>query len=151
MCVSTGKAGSPKACTLTTLAVLWPTPGSVSSVARSRGTRSPCSSTSARESAAMFLALVGARPQLRIKRWISPGFSFAIAAGVEARAKSAGVTWLTRASVHCADSTTATSKVKGSSCWSGIAASGYKRSRIFPMRRAFSLRVTRSRKADRRR
>jgi hypothetical protein len=34
MCVSTGNAGTPKAWHMTTLAVLWPTPGSASSAAK---------------------------------------------------------------------------------------------------------------------
>jgi hypothetical protein len=59
----------------------------------------------------MWRALVGASPQVRIRLRISATFSFAIASGVSARAKSPGVTWFTRASVHCAESSTATSKV----------------------------------------
>ncbi len=45
--------------------------------------------------------------------------------GVRARAHSAGVTRFTRTSVHCADSTTATSNVKASVCCNGIGVSGY--------------------------
>ena len=41
MCVSTGNAGTPNACAITTLAVLWPTPASFSSASKSaaRGRR----------------------------------------------------------------------------------------------------------------
>ena len=65
-----------------------------------------------------------------------------MSAGVEAAAKSAGVTWFTRSSVHWADSTTAISSVNGSSCSRGMPASGWSRSRIASMRRAFSSRIT---------
>ena len=44
--------------------------------------------------------------------------------GVSARSKSAGVTSLTRLSVHWAERTTATSRVKASLCFSGIGVSG---------------------------
>jgi hypothetical protein len=124
MCVSTGNAGIPNACTITTPAVLWPTPGSVSSISRSAGTRPPCSATRRLARAERFLAFCGASPQLRISRSIVATGRRASASGVGARAKSAGVTWLTRTSVHCAESTTETSSVKGSSCRRGIGGSG---------------------------
>ena len=47
-----------------------------------------------------------------------------IAAGVGARAKSAGVTSLTFLSVVCAESTTATRRVKASACARGTGGSG---------------------------
>jgi len=143
MCVSTGKAGSPKACTITTLAVLWPTPGSVSRSARSAGTRPACSSSRRCASAERARAFWGASPQLRIRRWISATGRRASASGVGAAAKSAGVTWFTRASVHWAESTTETSRVKGSSWRRGTAGSGCRRSRSFAMRSAFSARFMR--------
>jgi hypothetical protein len=43
--------------------------------------------------------------------WMRPTGTFAIACGVSASAQSLGVTSLTRLSVHCADSRTATSNV----------------------------------------
>jgi hypothetical protein len=67
--------------------------------------------------------------------------SLAIPAGVAARANRAGVTRLTRASVHWADSTTAISNVNGSRWASGIGVAGYSSSRIAWMRAAFSARV----------
>ncbi len=115
MCVSTGKAGTPKACTSTTLAVLWPTPGSASSAPSSPGTRPPCSATMRFARAERLRAFCGASPQLRIRRSRVGTGRRASASALGARAKSAGVTWFTRASVHCAESTTETSSVKGSS------------------------------------
>ena len=56
----------------------------------------------------------GASPHERIYDRISARDSAAIAAGVAARANSAGVTWLTRASVHWADNRTAINNVNGS-------------------------------------
>ncbi len=41
MCVSTGNAGTPKAWTIRTEAVLWPTPGSASKPSNVRGTSPP--------------------------------------------------------------------------------------------------------------
>lgn len=43
--------------------------------------------------------------------WISATLNRVIASGVLARAKSAGVVWFTRTSVHCADNKTETSRV----------------------------------------
>jgi len=111
MWVSTGKAGTPKACDITTLAVLCPTPGSASSSSKLLGTRPPCSSTSCCESAWMFFDFAGDSPQGRMMLRISGTRSFAIAAGWSARANSFGVTRFTRSSVHCAESTTAISSV----------------------------------------
>jgi hypothetical protein len=111
MCVSTGNAGSPNACTRTTLAVLCPTPGSVSSASSSTGTRPPCSLTSRFASDERLRAFCGASPQLRIRRSTLATGRRASASGSGARAKSAGVTWFTRTSVHCAESTTETSSV----------------------------------------
>ena len=41
MWVSTGNAGTPKACTISTEAVLWPTPGRASSASKLGGTSPP--------------------------------------------------------------------------------------------------------------
>jgi hypothetical protein len=90
--VSTGNAACPCACTITTLAVLWPTPGSASSASKLSGTRPPCCSIRIFERPAIALALAGERPQGRITRWISATGSFSIASGVAARANSSGVT-----------------------------------------------------------
>ena len=124
MWVSTGNAGLPKACAITTLAVLCPTPGSASSSSKVAGTRPPWRSTMSCDSARMFLAFVGESPHERTTRSISFTESLAMASGVRARAKSRGVTSLTRASVHCAESTTATRSVNGSSWPSGMGGAG---------------------------
>ena len=108
----------------------------------SAGTLPPYWSRRISDSPWIAFAFAGARPHERIIRSISAGGSTAIAAGVDARANRAGVTWFTRSSVHCAESTTATSSVYGSTWSSGIAASGCSRSRIRAIRRAFSARVT---------
>ena len=104
MCVSTGNAGSPNACAMTTLAVLWPTPGSSSSAARSRGTSPPCAATSTLAIACRFFALLPREPARADERQDlrAPSSSPSRARRVRA-ANSAGVTRLTRASVHCAD------------------------------------------------
>ena len=59
----------------------------------------------------MFFAFVGASPHVLIAVSISLTDRRAIFAGVSARAKRTGVTWLTRTSVHWAESSTATSRV----------------------------------------
>ena len=53
----------------------------------------------------------GESPQGRMISLIFSTGTCAISCGVEASAKSAGVTVFTRASVHCADSSTATKRV----------------------------------------
>ena len=113
MWVSTAMVGSPKAVLSTTLAVLRPTPGSVSSASRVRGTSPPYSATSFRDSATRFFALVRKRPMVRMMSVIAGSPSATIFSGVSALANSAGVALLTPASVACADSTTATSSVNG--------------------------------------
>ena len=122
--VSTGNAGWPKACAITTLAVLWPTPGKASSASKSPGTTPPWRSTRIRDSSRMFRALAGASPHDLMIAWMSRAASRAMASGVRARAKRRGVTWFTRTSVHWADRTTARSSVYGSSCCSGMGGSG---------------------------
>ena len=111
MWVSTGKAGSPNAWAITTPAVLWPTPGRASRASQSCGTSLLCSSTSMRESCSMCLLLAGDSPQGRIISRIASRPRAAMSPGLSARAKSAGVTWFTFLSVHCADNSTATNKV----------------------------------------
>src|SRR5262249_38127738 len=73
--------------------------------------------------------------------------SFAIASGVRAFANRRGVTSFTRASVHCAESTTATRSVNGSWWRSGMGGSGYSSPRIFWTRAALSARIIRLRSA----
>lgn len=124
MCVSTGNAGTPKACVISTDAVLCPTPGNASSASRSAGTTPPWRSTTSAAIARRCFAFVGASPTSRMSAWISATSSAAIAAGVDARAKSAGVTWFTFLSVVCADSITAHKNVNGSRWSSGISGSG---------------------------
>ena len=110
MWVSTGNAGTPNACAITTLAVLWPTPASDSRKSQS-GSTSPPASTIWLAAVHMFFALVGARPTSRITLGIAPGRARHLLRRVGATANSAGVTWLTFLSVVCADSTTATRSV----------------------------------------
>ncbi len=111
MWVSTGKAGWPKAWAMTTLAVLWPTPGSDSSSSKLAGTWPPWRLAMISDRARMFLALAGASPHGRMTDSISRGDSRAMASGVRARANRSGATWFTRTSVHWADSTTAINSV----------------------------------------
>jgi hypothetical protein len=99
MCVSTGKAGTPKACAISTDAVLWPTPGNASSASKLAGTSPPWRSTSNCAIACRFFAFVGARPISRMYSRITSTGRAAIAAGVGAASKSAGVTSLTFLSV----------------------------------------------------
>ncbi len=55
----------------------------------------------------MFRDFAGESPQGRMISRMAGTPSFTIACGVRARAKRRGVTWFTRTSVHCAESTTA--------------------------------------------
>src|SRR5690606_37116732 len=75
---------------------------------------------------------------VRITDRMVSGVSAAMAAGVGARRKSAGVTLLTETSVACAESNTAMHRVNASVWSSGIDGSGYRRSRISPIWSAFS-------------
>ena len=80
----------------------------------SAGTSPPCCSTSARAMPTRlrdFIAEESGRAGSCGSS--SSGSAAASAAGVGIRAKSAGVTWLTRASVHCADRIVATSSSNG--------------------------------------
>ena len=127
MCVSTGNAGSPNACAITTLAVLCPTPGSASSSSKvARHLRPPWRSTRSCDSAPDVLRLGAAQsPHGRMMRSISGDRERAPSPRASrARAKSGGVTSLTRTSVHCAESTTATRRVNGSSWPSGMGGAG---------------------------
>ena len=113
MWVSTATVGWPKAVLSTTFAVLRPTPGSFSSASRPAGTSPPCCSSSMRDSAITFFALVRYSPMVRM--WpSSPSLpSATICAGVFATSNSRAVARLTDLSVACADSTTATSSSYG--------------------------------------
>ena len=110
--VSTAIRGSANAIFMTTLAVLRPTPGNVSSSSRLRGISPPNSLTSLSLKARTFFALVRKSPMVRIMSRILSSPRAAIFAGVSAAANSAAVALLTPASVACADRTTATSNVK---------------------------------------
>ena len=114
MCVSTGNAGTPNACAITTDAVLCPTPGNSSSAPKSAGTCPPCFSTSNRDNPAIATDFCGDNPHGLINSRISSTGTAIIASGVAARANNPGVTKFTRASVHCADNSTATSNVNAS-------------------------------------
>ena len=70
MWVSTGKAGTPNAWAITTLAVLWPTPGSASSDSES-GRHLAAGVDDLVRRGHRFFALVGARPTSRITSWIA--------------------------------------------------------------------------------
>ncbi len=111
ICVSTGNAGTPNACAITTLAVLWPTPGNSSSSANVLGTSPPWRSINSRDSSRIACAFLGARPHGRTIASISATVRRAIATGLSASLNSAGVTTFTRLSVHCAESSTAMSNV----------------------------------------
>ena len=73
------------------------------------GTRPPYSSRSIRAAATMSRAFDRKKPQDRTYGSTSSCVAAAKASSVGNRAKSAGVTWLTRSSVHWADSRTAKS------------------------------------------
>src|SRR6266545_1272194 len=145
MWVSTGKAGTPKACAMTTLAVLCPTPGRASSSSNVRGTSPPWRSTRISDSRWMFFDLAGASPHGRMIRSMSRGRRLAIAAGVDARANRSGAVRLTRTSVHCAERTTDTRSVNASSWTSGMGGRGNSSSSWSAMRAALAARPTRRR------
>ena len=114
MWVSTAMVGSPKAMFSTTLAVLRPTPGSVSRRSRSAGTLPPIFGDQLPRQRDDVLRL-GAEEADGADEFGRPSASpsATIFSGVSASAKSAGVALLTPASVACAESTTATSSVNG--------------------------------------
>ena len=134
-----GNVGTPNACAITTLAVLWPTPASDSRKSHS-GNTSPPASTIWLAAVQMFAAFVGASPTSRITSRISAGSRAAICCGVDAIANSFGVTSLTFLSVVCAERATATSSVYGSRWSSGTGGWGYNSSSIWPISSAFSRR-----------
>ena len=84
------------------LAVLRPTPGSLSSSSMVSGTLPPYSSTSMRAAATMSRALARKKPVERIYSSTSVTSASARDSRVGKRAKRAGVTMLTRSSVHWA-------------------------------------------------
>jgi hypothetical protein len=83
-----------------------------------------CSSTSFFDKATTFFALVRKRPMVFTSSRTRSSPNAAIFCGVSAAANSAGVALLTPASVACAESTTATSKVNGLTCLSSPLGSG---------------------------
>lgn len=111
MWVSTGKAGFPKAWVSTTEAVLWPTPGRASSSSSVLGTFPLWWAIRSLESCTIAFAFVGPSPHVLMMCSTFFGVSCAIFCGVSASAKRAGVTRLTRASVHCAERRTAIRRV----------------------------------------
>ena len=114
ICVSTGKAGTPKAWLMTTEAVLCPTPGIASRSVKLSGTWPSCNSMIISERPLSALDFMGTKPQGRMIAAMSSMLMAAIACGVGASAKRIGVMVFTRASVHWADKTTATNRVNGS-------------------------------------
>ena len=90
----------------------------------SRGTSLPNSAISFSHSAMTFFALVRNRPIVLMRSRTLSSPSASIASGVSASAKSGRVALLTPASVACAESTTATSRVKGLTCSSSPFGSG---------------------------
>ena len=123
---------------MTTEAVLWPTPGSSSSAANVRGTLPLCLVMRSCERREIARDLVGERPTGRMMAAMSAGSRAAIFSGVSAFAKSAGVHWLTRASVLCAERRTAIRSVKGSLCCSGMSGWGKSSSSFFAINAARS-------------
>jgi hypothetical protein len=98
MWVSTGNAGTPNACAMTTLAVLWPTPARPSRKSQS-GYTSPPSSMIWFAAVHRFLAFDGASPISLMICKIASGPRTDIFSGVSATANRAGVTSLTFLSV----------------------------------------------------
>jgi hypothetical protein len=125
-CVSTTTpSGAPKAFPRTTFAVFRPTPGSALSSAIVRGTSPPCCVTIAFAAPRIERPLALKNPVDRISRSIAPAGAAASAAASGNRAKSAGVTWLTRSSVHWAERIVETRSSSGEACSSEHPASGY--------------------------
>ena len=113
-CVSTTTPSArPNSVPSTTLAVLRATPGSRVSAASVRGSSPPCSSTSAVAVAFRFLAFCRKKPVDRTISSSSGSSARDMAMASGKRAKSAGVTRLTRSSVHCAD------RMVAHSSWNG--------------------------------
>jgi hypothetical protein len=111
-CVSTVMPSFlPKALPRTTLAVFRPTPGRARSSSIVSGTRPACRSTSAAAMARRLAVLFRKNPVERIRSSTSPCEAPARVRGSGKRAKSAGVTRLTRTSVHWAERMVATAVV----------------------------------------
>ena len=83
----------PNACAITTLAVLWPTPGNFSSASRSAGTAPSWSAKSSSLKRCMAFDFCGDKPQGRMIDLISSTLSWIICSGQSALANNAGVTW----------------------------------------------------------
>src|SRR5438876_8329106 len=84
----------------------------------------------------MLRALLRKKPVDWIAASSSRGGAVAKAFAFGKRANKPGVTWFTRASVHCAERMVATRSCNGFSCWRAQRASGYSRARIRTIRRA---------------
>lgn len=115
-CVSTGRPGRSNATDLTTLPVLRPTPGRVVRLSRSVGTLPPWRSSSAAASPMRLRAFERKKPVEWMSVSSSSGSARARSKGEGYRRNRAGVTILTRASVHCAESTVATISWNGLAC-----------------------------------
>ena len=103
----------PKAWPRTTLAVFRPTPGSLRMVSTLRGISPPWSRTRPAAKPMMLLVLARKNPVERMMVSTSAGAASARLGAVGKRAKSKGVTWLTRSSVHWAERMVATLSSKG--------------------------------------
>ena len=128
--VSTGKAGTPKACDITPLAVLWPTPGSDSSSSNELGTSPENLDNIILDNKYMFLDFVLERPNCLIISYILLCPSLHIDSGLFANLKRLGVISFTFLSVHWALSNTATSRVKLFEWFRGIGVRGYNASSV---------------------
>jgi hypothetical protein len=129
-CVSTTTPSfTPNALPRMTFAVLRPTPGSADSSASVRGTSPPWSAISPRANPMTLRALFRKKP---VERTTSSTSSWAAPASASAsgyRAKSTGVTMLTRSSVVWADRIVATPSWNASWYVSSQWASGYSSAR----------------------
>ena len=124
MWVSTGNAGCPNPCDITTLAVLWPTPGKLSRSLKLSGTFELNLSTIILDRLNIFKDFWGASTQDLIIISIYNEDIFKIFAGVLAFLKSSGVTWFTLSSVHWALNKTAINNSNSLLWFSGIGVSG---------------------------
>src|SRR5260221_4817834 len=134
--VSTVRAGLPNASPSTTLAVLRPTPGNVTSSSSVPGTSPPNRSHRARPRLVRVRALDRKYPvgwiSFSSSAWSAPAWS----AAVRYRPNSTWVTWLTPWSVVWADRIVATRSSSGDVKFSSIWASGYIRASSRLIRRA---------------
>ena len=124
MCVSTGKAGTPKPCDITTLAVLCPTPGSFSRLLKLFGTFPSYFSYSILDNSEIDFDFFGPSPQGFMILYISSTLSLLIENASLPTEKSSGVILFTLSSVHCALSKTEISNSKLFLWFRGIGVDG---------------------------